>query len=108
MKNNLSALLCVLALLPGIAHAATTIDGSQLSAWWGIPFAGMLLSIAFVPLLAPQFWHHHFGKVAIGWSLAFLLPCIVFLSPATAVTGILHALTDEYIPFIILLTALFV
>lgn len=107
IKNNATVLMCLLAVLPGLAHASA-IDGSQLSAWWGIPFAGMLLSIAFVPLMAPQFWHHHFGKIAIGWSLAFLLPCIVFLSPATAAAGMLHALTDEYIPFIILLTALFV
>lgn len=107
IRNNVSLLLCLLAVLPGLAHASA-IDGSQLSAWWGIPFAGMLLSIAFVPLMAPQFWHHHFGKVAIGWSLAFLLPCIAFLSPATAAAGMLHALTAEYVPFIILLTALFV
>lgn len=107
IKNNISAVLCMLALLPGLAHAAA-IDGSQLSAWWGVPFAGMLLSIAFVPLLAPQFWHHHFGKIAFGWSLAFLLPCIIFLSPATAAAGMMHALSDEYVPFIVLLTALFV
>lgn len=45
-----------------------------MSALWGIPFAGILLSIALCPLLAPVFWHHHFGKVAAAWSLAFLLP----------------------------------
>ncbi|NMM27710.1 MAG: sodium:proton antiporter [Glaciimonas sp.] len=98
--------MCLLAVLPSMAHASA-MDGSQLSIWWGIPFIGMLLSIALVPLLAPQFWHHHFGKIVIAWSLAFLLPCIVFLSPATATDGLMHALTDEYIPFIILLTALF-
>ena len=89
IKNNAGVLMCLLAVLPGLAHASA-IDGSQLSAWWGIPFAGMLLSIAFVPLLAPQFWHHHFGKIAIGWSLAFLLPCIVLLSPATAAVHDTH------------------
>ena len=31
--------------------------------WSVIPFACMLLSIALMPLLAPDFWHHHFGKV---------------------------------------------
>ncbi len=107
IKNNIRLLMGLLAVLPGLAHASA-IDGSQLSVWWGIPFAGMLLSIAFVPLLAPRFWHHHFGKVVIGWSLAFLVPCIVFLSPATATEGLMHALTAEYIPFIILLTSLFV
>ena len=29
-----------------------------------IPFAGMLLSIALMPLIAADFWHHHFGKVS--------------------------------------------
>ena len=27
-----------------------------------------------MPLLAPHFWHQHFGKVTAGWALAFLLP----------------------------------
>ena len=94
------------ALLPGLAHAAD-IDGSQLAVWWAIPFAGMLLSIAFVPLIAPFFWHHHYGKITAGWALAFLLPFAAVFGPGTAAAGFVHALVAEYVPFIILLTALF-
>ena len=96
----------VLALLPTLGRAAE-LDGSQLSVLWGVPFAGILLSIAIVPLVAPIFWHHHFGKVSAAWALAFLLPFAVFFGPAAAGAGVVHALLAEYIPFIILLTALF-
>ncbi|MBP6852011.1 MAG: sodium:proton antiporter [Rhodoferax sp.] len=88
------------------AHAAD-IDGSQLHAAWGIPFAGLLLSIALLPLMAPIFWHHHFGKVALAWSLAFLVPFGVLFGPAAAGASLAHAAIAEYIPFIVLLTALF-
>jgi Na+/H+ antiporter NhaD/arsenite permease-like protein len=86
---------------------AAEFDGRQLSAWWGLPFAGILLCIALMPLLTPQFWHHHFGKVAAGWALAFLLPFAWVFGPDPAASGVAHALLAEYIPFIILLTALF-
>ncbi|AYM96084.1 sodium:proton antiporter [Acidovorax sp. 1608163] len=94
------------ALLPSLGQAAE-LDGSALSALWGVPFAGLLLSIALMPLLAPIFWHHHFGKVAAGWALAFLLPFAVAFGPGAAGASFVHALVAEYIPFVILLTALF-
>lgn len=108
MKANRWGLLAVLPLCswPGLALAGE-FDGSQLSALWGVPFAGILLSIALMPLLAPTFWHHHFGKVAAGWALAFLLPFAVVFGPSVAAGSFAHALLAEYIPFIILLTALF-
>lgn len=96
----------LLALLPSLGHAAD-LDGSQLSVLWGVPFAGILLSIAIIPLVAPLFWHHHFGKVSAAWALAFLLPFAVVFGPGAAGAGVVHALLAEYIPFIILLTALF-
>lgn len=95
-----------LFILPGMALAAE-FDGSQLSPLWGVPFAGLLLSIALMPLLAPSFWHHHFGKVTTAWSFAFLLPFAYAFSPAVAGSNFVHALLAEYIPFILLLTALF-
>lgn len=87
--------------------AAAELDGSQLSVWWGVPFAGILLSIALVPLLAPMFWHHHFGKIAAAWALMFLVPFSVTFGPGAAAAGFAHALLAEYLPFIFLLTALF-
>ena len=93
-------------LLPGLA-AAAELDGAQLSVWWGVPFAGVLLSIAIMPLLAPMFWHHHFGKVSAAWALAFLAPFAITFGGGATVAAVAHAALAEYIPFIILLTALF-
>ena len=42
--------------------------GETLPLWGCIPFACMLLSIALMPLLLPNFWHHHFGKVSAFWA----------------------------------------
>lgn len=95
------------ALLSASAARAADIDGSQLAAWWGIPFAGVLLSIAILPLVATRVWHHHFGKIAAGWALAFLVPFAVVFGPGAAGSALVHTLVAEYIPFIVLLTALF-
>jgi len=91
---------------PGLAMAAD-VDGARLAAAWGIPFAGLLLSIALMPLLLPSFWHAHFGKVTAAWSLAFLLPFAATFGGGTAASRFAHALLAEYVPFIVLLTALF-
>ena len=93
-------------LCPLTAHAAD-IDGSALSAWWGVPFAGMLLSIAILPLAAASLWHHHFGKIAAAWALAFLLPFAAVFGSGLAFSSLVHSLLAEYVPFIVLLTALF-
>ena len=96
----------LLLLISGGAFAAE-LQGSELSALWGVPFAGVLLSIALMPLLAPIFWHHHYGKVTAAWALAFLLPFAAVYGAGMASASLVHALLAEYIPFIVLLTALF-
>lgn len=100
------AVLAAGFLLPQLALAAD-LDGRALSPLWGLPFAGILLSIALMPLLVPAFWHHHFGKVAAAWSLAFVVPFAAAFGPSAALVGLVHALVAEYLPFVILLTALF-
>jgi len=86
---------------------AAEIDGSRLSAWWALPFAGMLLSIALCPLLMPGVWHRHYGKVTAGWALSLMLPFAVTFGAGAAALALVHALLAEYLPFIILLTALY-
>ena len=93
---------------PAFAAADTLpFDGSRLGLLWVIPFVGILLSIAIMPLAIPSFWHHHFGKVSLAWSLAFLLPFAVVFGAGLTAHELLHTLLLEYIPFIILLLALF-
>lgn len=106
LRRGIQAGLFGLMAWPGWATAAD-FDGAQLTAIWGVPFAGILLSIALMPLLTPHFWHHHYGKVAAAWSLAFLLPFAAVFGAGVAGVNLVHALLAEYIPFIILLTALF-
>ena len=80
--------------------------GEILPLWSCIPFACMLLSIAVFPLLAPEFWHHHFGKISAFWGLSLALPFLAIYK-MDAVHAILHTYIIEYIPFIILLWALY-
>ncbi len=87
--------------------AAPHLDGGLLTVWWVVPFACMLLSIAILPLATPHFWHKNFGKVAVFWGLAFLVPFTFQFGFSIALYELLHTLFLEYIPFIILLLSLF-
>ena len=48
------ALPLMAAIMPAVSHASE-MQGSDLSIVWAIPFAGILLSIALVPLIFPDF-----------------------------------------------------
>ncbi|MDP1791674.1 MAG: sodium:proton antiporter, partial [Methylibium sp.] len=84
------ALLALVGCLP-VAAGAAEIDGSALGVAWALPFAGLLLSIALVPLLAPGFWHRHYGKVALGWAAAFMLPFAALVGVGVAAAALVHA-----------------
>jgi len=80
--------------------------GSRLPLWSALPFVGILLSIAVFPLVAPHFWHRHFPKASAFWALAFAVPFLIAYG-SEAVQSILHIYLIDYIPFIVLLWALF-
>ena len=110
-RGSRLCLLGALLLAPGLSQAAATVahgvDAAALSLWWGLPFAAMLLSIALLPLLAPGLWHHHQGKIAGGWALLFLLPFSAIYGAGVTADAALHTLLQEYLPFVLLLTALY-
>ncbi|WP_376091149.1 sodium:proton antiporter [Roseomonas sp. CCTCC AB2023176] len=93
------------ALLPGPALAA--VEGAAIPPVLGLPFAGMLLSIALMPLLIGPVWHHHYGKIALGWALLFLLPFAALFGAWEAAGLVAHVALDEYLPFLLLLLALY-
>ena len=112
MKRLIAALtvLALTALVPLTALAsegAHHLNGGELSIFWIIPFVCMLLSIAIGPLAAPHFWEHHFGKVAVFWSLIFLIPFTMAYGLDMAKFQLAETVLLDYLPFIILLLALF-
>ena len=80
--------------------------GSLLPIWSILPFAGILFSIALIPLFAPHFWGHHFMKISAFWALVFAVPFLYFFREV-AVHEIVHIIIIDYIPFVLLLWALF-
>lgn len=80
--------------------------GTQLPLFTAIPFACMLLSIALGPVLFAKFWHHHYPKVSFFWALAAGIPLILAYR-GEAVYEFIHIIIVDYIPFIILLWALY-
>ncbi len=107
-----------LILLPTIGFAAAAgdghddhtahhgVDGSNLPLWSIIPFIGMLLSIAIIPLINFHFWEHNYGKISLAWIVIFSIPFLIGYK-GDGWYEIVHIVLLDYVPFIILLAALF-
>jgi Na+/H+ antiporter NhaD/arsenite permease-like protein len=97
--------LAALALVALPAHAAG--GDTEFALIWGLPFAGLLLSIAIVPLFAAHFWHEHYGKVAAAWTAALLVPLLLTFGFDETLRDVGHAILEEYEPFLAILFALY-
>ncbi|MFQ5651656.1 MAG: sodium:proton antiporter [bacterium] len=114
MQRLFIVVLLVLVLCPLHSAFSSGLGGSEghgslgaeLPLWSVIPFIGILLSIAIFPLVSEHFWHHHFGKISAFWALLFAAP-FLWVYHYSAMHEILHIYFLEYIPFIILLWALY-
>ena len=106
MKLITTIILLISTLTAGSA-GAPHLEGGDLSILWVVPFAGILLSIAIFPLVASDFWHHNFGKISEFWATLFILPFMLSQGWQITLYEVLHVGLLEYIPFIILLLALF-
>lgn len=93
--------------VPSVAAAATHDAAAVPHPVWGIPFAGLLLTIALMPVLAPRFWHKRMGLITAAWTLAVLVPMAILNGPVSAWHDAWHAVLIEYLPFVTLLLALF-
>ena len=71
-----------------------------------IPFAVMLLSIAVMPLAFPRFWGSNRNKLL--YTLLIAIPTIIMLVQAGLGEHLEHQILYDYIPFITLLSTLYV
>jgi Na+/H+ antiporter NhaD/arsenite permease-like protein len=75
---------------------------------WGLPFVGLLLTIAVAPLTVPRLWGGHYGKLVALWALAYVACSLVFEGAGAAGRRLLDMALNTYLPFVLLLGALFV
>ncbi|WP_219319552.1 sodium:proton antiporter [Methylovirgula sp. HY1] len=100
----------VLALAIGTAAPATAAEqlrGAEIPLWEGLPFAGLLLSIALGPIFARKLWHVHYGKAAAFWAMLALGMLVVTQGLMPTVAAFLHSMLADYLPFILMLFALY-
>ncbi|NOY25906.1 MAG: sodium:proton antiporter [Oligoflexia bacterium] len=110
------AALTALTLFSGPALASGTQADSLaqgLSALWVLPFAGMLLCIAILPMVAHHWWeaHKHQLLVSALWSLPILGYFGWMIATGQYADAAAHGLThaiEEYVSFISLLGSLFI
>ena len=78
----------------------------QVEPWMLVPFAIVLLAIALAPLIAGRAWEKNINKFI--FVLLVSLPTAVFLTYEGFGHHLMHQIFYDYVPFITLLTALFV
>jgi len=96
------------------AHHGPSL-GDVLPMWSVVPFAGLLLSIALLPMVAEHWWHHNKNQllVAVLWAAPIFgyLTYLALTNHETLGHDALHSLKHagaEYISFIALLGSLYV
>lgn len=78
----------------------------SVSLWSGIPFLLMLGSIAVFPLFAEKFWESNRNKLIVALVLG--IPTAVWMLFNGMTHELEHSLIFDYLPFLILLGALFI
>lgn len=72
-----------------------------------IPFAGLLLCIAVMPLIKGEWWESHQPLVVGFWILLMIVPFAFVYGPGRAAETVLECTINDYLTFIILLFGLF-
>ena len=103
----LTKYIILLMLIVNISYASSTDLGSELPLFSILPFIGILLSIAVIPLISPTYWHRNYGKISASWAATFLLPFLLWKGVDETLSQLFHVMLLEYMPFIILLLTLF-
>jgi Na+/H+ antiporter NhaD/arsenite permease-like protein len=87
--------------------APVHLDGASLTWHWALPFAGILLCIATGPVFFPHRWEHHYEKFATLFAVLVFVPLFMVFDPFVVASTLTHTVLLEYVPFILLLLALF-
>ena len=101
-------LLSMLLMCPtGVWAAGSGETTTQVPVWLCIPFAGLLLCIAVMPLIKAEWWEAHQPHVVLMWILLMVIPSAVVYGTGKATETVLECIVNDYLTFIVLLFGLF-
>ena len=101
-------LLSMLLMCPtGVWAAGSGETTTQVPVWLCIPFAGLLLCIAVMPLIKAEWWEAHQPHVVLMWILLMVIPFAVVYGTGKATETVLECIVNDYLTFIVLLFGLF-
>lgn len=75
---------------------------------WAIPFGGIILSMSFLPLIAPSFWHKHHGKVPFFWVCIYLVSVAYHFGATNVAKAVFEPIVSDYLSFIIQISTLYI
>ncbi|MDR2723776.1 MAG: sodium:proton antiporter [Holosporaceae bacterium] len=78
------------------------------SVLWSMPFLGIIFSMSCFPLLCPRLWSRCAGYVPLFWISVYVLAVGGFLGVAHVIPAICEPIITDYLPFIILISALYI
>ena len=111
MKKILSVLtvFLMLSLTCPVSVWAAGESGAKADVpiWLCIPFAGLLLCIAIMPLVKGEWWEAHQPLVVALWIIVLVIPFAVLYGVGDTVETVLECTVNDYLTFIILLFGLF-
>lgn len=114
MNKHARKILGILLVFVTVIMSTQTVQaaeekniGESLPLWLCIPFAGMLLCIAVMPLIKAEWWEKNRKWAVIMWSLLFLVPFGIMYGGGAAVEHLVEVIIGDYITFIVLLFGLF-
>src|SRR5579883_1939198 len=74
---------------------------------WGLPFLGLLLSIAIGPIFWPDAWEQNYHRIVAFWIAATLIPVMYVQGVSVCFHDVFHVLIADYLPFMLTLLGLF-
>ena len=93
-----------LACPVGVWAAGNGGTGSGVPVWLCIPFAGLLLCVAVMPLVKGEWWESHQPVVVAFWIVLMIIPFAVVYGAGKTAETVLECVINDYLTFIILIT----
>ncbi len=101
------ALVIFLSCPISVFAAEKSSDVTGVPLWLCIPFAGLLLCIAVMPLVKGEWWESHQLLVVGFWILLLLIPFAIVYGGSMTAEVVLECFFNDYLTFIVLLFGLF-